>query len=326
MNKKNDALDIKGFSYGFLAERGDYASGEALESLKKLKATGTEWIALCLVIFQETYSSTEIKFDYNKTPSDMEVMKIIDEAHRLGFKVCLKPMINLKDGLWRAKITFPDEGAYWERWFHSYTGFLKHYAEIAENNNCEMFCVGCEMVGTEHKEDEWRNTIVSVKKLYGGPIIYNANHGKEEGINWWDAVDYLGTSAYYPVAEVDGATEEEMVVKWESVKIHIKGLYDQYQKPIVFMEIGCRSATGCATMPWDFEHTELPHDEEEQAKFYESCMKVFSYEPWFSGFFWWDWRHKLYEQEMASMNNDFAIYGKKAEQVLRKHWLQKDSK
>lgn len=320
MDRKDEVIKIKGFNYGFLAERGDYASHDAVSSLKKLKETGTEWISLCLVVFQETYCSTSINFDYNKTPTDSEVSKIIEEAHKLGFKVCLKPMINSGDHIWRAEISFPDGGEYWDKWFYSYSGFLKHYAVIAEDTDCEMFSVGCEMIGTEHREKEWRNLIGDVRKLYGGPLIYNANHGKEDNINWWDTLDYLGTSAYYPVAQAGGASLDEMISNWERIKIRIKGIYDKYKKPIVFMEIGCRSASGCAAMPWDFEHVDLPIDQVEQARFYESCLKVFSDEPWFSGYFWWDWRHKLYEVEEAGENNDFAIYGKQAEQVIRKWW------
>lgn len=315
---KEERNYIKGFSYGFMATRGEYASQEAFDSLRKLRETGTEWIALCMVVMQKKYNSTEIFFDYNRTPTDLELIQLIDEAHRLGFKVCMKPMINCDDHLWRARITFPEEGNYWQQWFHSYQGFLKHYAQLAEHTSCEMFCLGCEMVGTEHKEEEWRSTIAEVRNIYNGPLIYNANHGKEEGIAWWDAVDYLGTSAYYPVAKDGGASVEEMRANWEKVKERVEGLHHKYNKPIVFMEIGCRSAYSCATMPWDFSHTQLAHDEEEQANFYESCMQVFAHQPWFHGFFWWDWRHRLHALEEAQENNDFAIYGKKAEKIIRK--------
>ena len=319
--ERNDVF-IKGFSYGFFGKRGEYNTPEAFDSLKKLRQTGTEWIALCLVVMQEKYNSTEIYFDYNETPTDLEVIALIEEAHRLGMKVCLKPMINTRDHLWRARITFPDEGNYWDQWFRSYDGFLSHYAEIAQYSNCEMFCLGCEMIGTEHKEDYWRGVISKVRDIYNGPLIYNANHGKEENIKWWDAVDYLGTSAYYPVAENGGAHIQEMEDNWHNVRDRVKAIHEKYEKPVVFMEIGCRSARGCATMPWDFEHTDLPHDEEEQARFYESCMKVFWDEPWFAGFFWWDWRHFLHTKEAASSNDDFGIYGKKAEIVLRE-WYGK---
>lgn len=308
---------IKGFSYGFMAKRGEYASGQALESLKKLRDTGTEWIALCLVVNQDTYHSTDIRFDYNETPTDLELIQIIHEAHQLGFKVCFKPMINCHDHVWRARISFPDEGDYWDKWFHSYGGFLKHYGELATYTQCEMFCLGCEMIGTEPQESHWRTLISEIKNIYKGPLIYNANHGKEDNIAWWDLVDYLGTSAYYPVASEGGASEEEMIMNWEQVAKRVEALHKRYQKPIVFMEIGCRSARGCATMPWDFTETHLPHDENEQARFYSSCMKVFSHQPWFKGYFWWDWKHILHERETAPTNDDFAIYGKKAEDVLR---------
>lgn len=313
---RNDFM--KGFSFAFMARRGELTKDYTRDSLRKLRATGTEWLALCLVVMQEKYNSTYIGFDYHETPTDLEVLDLIAYAHELGFKVCLKPMINCLDGLWRARITFPEEGPYWDAWFHSYQGFLNHYAELASLSHCEMFCLGCEMIGTEGREDQWRQTIKLVKSRYDGPLIYNANHGKEEGILWWDAVDYLGTSAYYPVASQGGASLEEMKENWREVKDRVEALYERYQKPIVFMEIGCRSARGCATMPWDFMHTDLPHDEKEQANFYQSCMETFFHEDWFAGFFWWDWRHKLHDLEQAGTNDDFAIYGKEAEGVLKK--------
>ena len=41
-----------------------------------------------------------------------------------------------------------------------------------------MFCLCCEMLGTERKEEEWRRTIDAVKKFYDGKLVYNTNHGK----------------------------------------------------------------------------------------------------------------------------------------------------
>lgn len=62
-------------------------------------------------------------------------------------KVCLKSVVNSKDGLWRARIGSPhDVYEYWQSWFQSYTNFLMHYAELFEELGCEMFCIGCEMV------------------------------------------------------------------------------------------------------------------------------------------------------------------------------------
>jgi len=314
---------IKGMTYGWNSKRGDYRTPEAVDSLIKLKETGAEWIALSFYTFQETYSSTEITFDYGYTVTDRDIMFAVEKARELGLKVCLKPVVNCRDGLWRARITFPEDAdSYWDKWFSSYENFLLHYAELAEELQCEMFCIGCEMVGTEGRTTEWRHIIQQVRNTYTGSIIYNANHGKEMGIEWLDEVDIIGTSAYYPVGDIPNDKEENMIQNWIKVKERIVALHEKFNKPILFAEIGCRSAESCAMMPWDFEHTDLPFNEEEQANFYRSVLKVFWDEPWFVGFFWWDWSTKLYLLEDARTNKGFDIYGKKAEIVL-KEWYQK---
>ena len=51
---------------------------------------------------------------------------------------------------------------------------------------------------------------------------------------------------------------------------------------IYFAEIGSQ-CQGCVYMPSRMA-TDLPYDEEEQAKFYLTALKAFWDEPWFSGY------------------------------------------
>ena len=315
---------IKGYTFGFDASKGDYQTKEALESLTKLRDTGTEWLCLAFIVYQKKYSSTEIFFDYRETVTDLDLLFIINKAHEMGFKVCLKPVINCHDQMWRARIDFPDlddsgPDQYWNKWFEFYRAFLTHYAQIATHTNCEMFCVGCEMLGTERKEEHWRETISEVKEIYKGLITYNTNHGAEEVAQWYDAVDYLGVSAYYELVDKPGASEEEMLKGWLSKKDKLKALSQKWNKPVMFAEVGCRSALGVAAMPWDYLN-DFPYDETEQANLYSSCFKAFYNEPWFAGFFWWHWDTFLYDKSKKDLG--FTIYGKKAEGVLRE-WYEK---
>jgi len=310
---------IKGFTYGFNGRRGMYQTEKAALSMDRMAALGGDWAALAFVILQDSFSSTLIRPDYRFTVTDKDVTVAVKRLHERGLKVCMKPMINSADGLWRAYISFPDEISfrrdYWKEWFDSYTAFLCHYAEIAEETGCEMLCVGCEMLGTEHREKEWRAAIEAVRKIYHGPLVYNTNHGKEFGVKWWDALDYIGTSAYYGVGKTPGDSLENMMAEWEKQKARLSQLSQENGgKQIIFMEIGCRSARGCAMMPYDFLHKEFPYDEDEQARFYESCMKTMWNESWFAGFFWWDWYTYLPENtpEMG-----FSIVDKKTEAVVR---------
>jgi hypothetical protein len=73
-----------------------------------------------------------------------------------------------------------DMDVYWKAWFISYKNFLLHYAELAQELGCEMFCIGCEMLGTEHRKWDWLYLIEEVRKIYKGKIVYNTNHDHEE--------------------------------------------------------------------------------------------------------------------------------------------------
>ncbi|MCR5807753.1 MAG: glycosyl hydrolase family 53 [Oscillospiraceae bacterium] len=319
---------IKGFTYGWGSRRGMLATSESERSTDRMAALGIDYCALAFAVTQERFSSTRFGFDFRFCNTDREIEKQIESLHRRGIKVCLKPVLNCEDGVWRANISFPEKEfpvydehgkkkSYWGEWFSCYTAFICHYAEIAEYTGCEMLCIGCEMVGTEHKEQEWRELIAEVRKLYHGIITYNANHGKEENVRWFDAVDIIGTSAYYPVTDGTANSLDVMLSNWQRPVGYLKKLSEKWGKKILFMEIGCRSAKGCASMPWDFVHRDNPYDEDEQANFYESALISCKDEDWFAGFFWWDWPVFLPDDPH---DTGFSIYGKRAEQVLKKYY------
>ena len=127
--------------------------------------------------------------------------------------------------------------------------------------------------------------------------------------------------ADYPVAKQPGDSVESMYEGWEKAKEHLREISEENGgKKIIFMEIGCRSARGCAMMPWDFTHKDNPYDEDEQANFYESAMRTMWNEDWFEGFFWWDWYTFLPERENEL---GFSIYKKKTEGIVRDWYTNK---
>ena len=325
-------MEIKGYTYGFGGKRGMYRSEKGIKSQDALYDLGVNWVCLALVVEQDTCMSTQMHFDFSKTPSDRDLMAAIKHAHDRGVSVCLKPMVNVKDHIWRARISFPDgedgKDPYWDAWFKNYTDYMVYYAELAQETGCEMLCLGCEMCGTEHKESHWRALIDAVKQVYTGKLMYNTNHGNEFVAQWYDAVDYIGTSAYYSVGMTYPSREpnsdrQQMVENWKYVRGKMQEVHEKWGKPILFAEIGCRSAKTCASMPWDFKHTDLPHDEQEQADFFSSCLEVFSKEEWFAGAFWWDWSTYIYDtREEAAADNGFNIHLKQAEKEL-KDWYAK---
>lgn len=318
----NPKEKICGFTYGYMANRGEYRSPRGVDSQRRLFDLGVNWICLAIANYQNKYYSTEIHADYLKTPTDRDIAAVVERAHNNGIKVCLKPMVNTEDGVWRAHIGFPDLHSgdmdyYWKQWFISYKNFLLHYAELAQELNCEMLCIGCEMIGTEHRQYDWLYLIEQVRRVYSGKIVYNANHDREDAESWFDELDYIGTSAYYPVGQ-NGINEQAMRDEWQKIKWRLDAIAESRNKQYIFMEIGCRSATGNSVEPWDFSDKFNEFNDHEQALYYSTCMDVFKNEPKFAGVFWWDWPTVLPSQEFTKKDLTYSIYNKEAERTLNK--------
>ena len=123
-------MEFRGFTYGYDGVKGDYRSEGAIKSQKLLFETGVNWICLATVCYQKDAHSRKIEFDFGKSNTDRDIMAVVEHAHKNNVKVCLKPMVNCKDGVWRAYINFADSdfaGAdpYWDEWFKSYGDYMK---------------------------------------------------------------------------------------------------------------------------------------------------------------------------------------------------------
>lgn len=317
----NDTF-AKGFTFGWCGKAGDYQTEAALKSLTRLKEDGVDYVCLAFTALQETFHSTDIYYEYGVTPTDEDVIFVINKAHELGMRVCLKPIVNCKDGTWRAYISFPNGSDYWEKWFKSYTKFITHYAKIAEKYGCEMFCTGCEMMSMDAQSSYCREMIAAVRKVYSGTVMHNVNHGQEMSAEWLNLVDIVGISGYYPASDGNGYTKETMAERWTEAKKIVEETHKKYNKPVMFAEIGMRSERNCSAVPWhDDNSRNMPAEQQEQADYYDTAMAAFWSEPWFCGFFWWDWPAILYDISQAKDNRDFCIYGKLAEDVIRKWYL-----
>ena len=131
------------------------------------------------------------------------------------------------------------------------------------------------------------------------------------------------SSGYYPVTEPEDSSIDCMRRKWAKHRETVRACHQHYGKPVMFAEIGVRSEHGCTQFPWDFRHRPgQPLDEQEQADFYETAMEAMWDEPYFRGFFWWDWKAILPPEETAHSNRDFTVYGKQAETVLRRWYTE----
>ncbi|TWT87357.1 hypothetical protein Mal64_28960 [Pseudobythopirellula maris] len=358
---------VKGHSWGWVGVRGDYAGPEAAVSMQKLAATGADTVCIAFAANLTTYDNPHFTWgdDAPRMVSDDEVRRAVGLARENGLRVILKPTVNVDDGTWRAWIRFfrplteeelaagqtgvenrwgdePEflEGqtkdlAKWEEFWGNFTSFLDHYARIAEETEADALCLGCEMSSTEEFVNEWRSAIARVRSVYSGPITYDINHGRENQLAFWDAVDFISVSGYYPTPPAGGATEDEaiqtttpkaeIVASLERVRDELRAVSQRHGLPVLMIESGVCSVRGCARYPWTHpgDKPDSPTDQQEQAHYYAAFFEVFWDEPWFMGYAWWDWPARLYPESQAAEDRGFCVYGKQAESVLRA-WYAKE--
>ncbi len=315
----------KGYTWGFFSTPGEMQTPQAEASMRRMAENGLDWICIPVNAWQETFASTTVFSLYGRTQTDADIVRAVEMARALGLKICLKPMVNCLDGAWRGCINFPGETAngYWERWFRSYTDFLLYYARMAEKLGCEMFCTGCEMGGMDRQADFCRAMIAEVRAVYSGIIMHNINHGEELRFSWLDAVDIIGISGYYAVTDAEHRGIDTMRKNWADAVKLLTRCHEKYGRPLMFAEIGVRSERGCTMQPWVGRSSpDAQADEQEQADFYESAMEVTWNLDWFCGYFWWDWKVTLPPESEAHRNLDYTVYGKRAEQILRKWYTE----
>ncbi len=304
---------IKGITFASFARKGLLASEEAHRSLDNLVArTNANLIIIVPFGLQETAHSEKIEYDM--TCGDDELAEFIDYAHKKGLMVALKPTVNCRNGTWRAHINFFDEDVpcepKWCNWFSSYTDFQLHFARIAEKAGCEMFIAGCEMVQTQRREAEWRKLIGDIKSVYSGPVSYNTDKYQEHNVSWWDCVDIISSSGYYPIND------------WENQLDRIEKVVKKFGKPFFFAESGCMSVKGSNLVPNDWS-VKGDVDLQGQADWYKAMFAACEKRDWVKGFGVWDWAGRQYSVQDAMTHGGYDIYAKPAEQVVAEFYGRK---
>lgn len=301
-----------GITFSPFSKRGSLTGKEAEESLRLMKErTGAGFVVFAPNARQKNAYAEHMDYTGEANVGDDELRAMIDYAHEMGFKVALKPTVNCDDGTWRAHISFFDVDVpcepKWCNWFASYTDFQTHYARIAQEMGVEMHITGCEMVQTEHRANEWRRLIEDVRQEYKGLVSYNTDKYQEEHVSWWDAVDVISSSGYYPIHD------------WENQLDRIEKVVQKFQKPFLFAEAGCMSVKDSNLVPNNWE-VQGNADAEGQADWYRAMFEACLKRDWVKGWAMWFWGNRLYPESDAFSRKDYEIYAKPAEQVIFEYY------
>ncbi|MBQ6823138.1 MAG: hypothetical protein IJP27_00650 [Clostridia bacterium] len=310
-----------GVTFGFRAKNGWFSTEQAKAEARAIKESGADWVVLIVTVYQEhTYSVRQFK-DFVMTPSDWEVMEMIDYLHRLGLKVQLRPMLETLDGSGRLEVWFPKEDLDGKRipglirtersdWFESMTERAVYYARIAERCGAEIYCLDSELDRLVECNNHWKKLLREVRKVYSGPVT--SCHTTHTGIidfdktlgdknHWFYDLDFLSLSCYHS-AKVTGITKEERKADFLPQLERFRRIAAAYGKPILFGEFGSNLGP------------------QEQADYLAAFVELFAPEPWWYGLYWWKWDEQV---DRPFGEHWWPIKGRPAE-TLYKEWSNTD--
>jgi hypothetical protein len=307
-----------------------FGSEASADSLRRLAATGANWVSV-VAPFRINNAHDSVFYRSPNEPDIASIAQVIVLAHSLGMKVMLQPVVLANDGVWNGYFE-PDNK---DAWFTNYRTAIEEYARLAQQTSVDLFWIGTEFFTLTKPQfsGQWRDLISAVRRDYYGPLTYSANWGDKKTpeyatIDWWDQLDYIGISAYFPLSwnnfNIDalaqgwyryqdpfGTNAQGQTFNWFNDMSALRG---RWNKPLLFTKIGFASY---ANSPGRWDVRPDPYIElSVQANGYEATMQVWSRIDWMQGIFWSPW----YSTPNAGgpRDNSESPQNKPAEQVLQR--------
>ena len=181
----------------------------------------------------------------------------------------------------------------------------------------------CPQNSPGRRDCEWRHVINAIRVQtynqffdhkseagggYSGKLIYAANWNAAsdggakdpefEHITWWDAVDYIGINAGFPLtARQRDPSVDQLMQAWHGkgadlggehdIFTRIQKVSDQYGRPVIFTTAGYDSVGGANSQQFQAGTGVTPtEDDGEQSNDMQALLQTFGAAPWWQGVFW----------------------------------------
>ena len=216
---------------------------------------------------------------------------------------------------WRGEIKF-ESAAEWDRFFADYETWIVEMAKLAEAHGADVFCVGLEYTHAQKFEARWRRIIAAVRAVYRGKVTYGANWNEYAEVKFWDALDYIGVLAYFPLSTAANPTTAQLAAGWEKHAAKLARFSaEQGGKQFLFVEIGYNESARTAAEPWSFamggENAAAI-----QQRCIESALALTGKHPWLAGMYFWKWFPELPDDDVEN----FRIQTPAIKALIAKHW------
>ena len=290
----------------------------SIEAIQPVLNLNANWVALMPFGFMKTESETNIQYNSNRQwwgETKIGVSKTALAFHQQKIKTMLKPQIWIPNGGFTGHIEMKSEFE-WIAFEKNYEKFILDYANVAQDNDFELFCIGTELNNFVVKRpDFWKQLIIKIKTIYKGKLTYAENWDTYKKVSFLLSLDYIGIDAYFPLSKEKTPTITDLETAWKPIKKEIKNLSSQFKKPILFTEFGYQSKDFTAALPWEHNNNN-GLNLIAQNNSLNAIFNQFWKEKWFAGGFLWKW-YDNHSQSGGFTDKDYTIQNKPSEKIVK---------
>jgi hypothetical protein len=224
---------------------------------------------------------------YEPTAEELAVLRGPDEKAKQRLFARVRAEREALPRTWHNEIEMKTE-ADWQAWFARYESYILSYVDQATAAGADAFCVGRETdKAAIAREADWRRLIARVRERFRGPLTYSANFDGYRRIPFWDALDVIGISAYFPLSPGPSPTDTDLAAAWDAILDPLQAFARDKNRRMVFTEIGYPALATAPVRPW--EENDGAADVWLQARLYEAALRATAKRPFLVGSFFWLW-------------------------------------
>ena len=306
---------IKGVTVSCQTYGWEWATPEMARTLDELKSLGVNSIAIHPYAQIRNDGHVRFRNDDNFT----YISTPLDWARERGMSVMLIPHIAYwgTKFLWRGEINFQTKEE-WDCFFADYETWIVQMATIAEAHGAGIFCIGLEFTYAQKFDARWRKIIASIRQVYHGKLTYGGNWDSFQEVTFWDALDYIGALAYFPLTKTDNPNRAEIASAWDRKCAELTAYAKTHgDKKFLFVEIGYNVSARAAAEPWAFKMGG-DHAEEVQQRCIDVALDLPRRCPTIAGMYWWKWFPELPNPE----EENYKLQTPAIKALIAKHWKE----
>jgi hypothetical protein len=204
-------------------------------------------------------------------------------------------------------------------WFKNYGARLLELAELGRELGVRELVIGSELSSLFGESEAWRDLAGLTREVFPGELTISCVVPQYLLIKFWDALDSIGISAYFPLTPHPRLRAPRALESvWALWRYHLLEVARARGKPLTFVEVGYPSTHVAAFMPWDYRYGLRRLDPELAAACWRAFARTWAEEPWLRGCRVWG-LSVLADEPAASFNP----LGKPAEDVLRAFFAER---